>query len=152
MSSFIDYLQAEYDLRPGICEAQIETFLAQKVIPDIKSYIEDSGSIDLGFPLQAMSNPTSGHAYFDFDAVLDYFYDFPVDIDNMPKYELANGRIYFEADTDNEGYDATRYLAWKLFVEFGVGDSFESTTISEDKHSIGAYKVNVTRDGRGIPA
>lgn len=151
MSSIYEDLQISYGLRPGITEADIEAYLRYQLLPEINRTVEeDLACYQQGISQESAVKPTQEDCYFEIDDALDEFYNAPATLEDLQKHRIEDGCLYLKAETENTQCHLTRYLAWKLFVEFGVGDTFVSTTISDDGYHQSGYRVTVTRDGRKI--
>jgi hypothetical protein len=136
MGLIVEYLRISYELVPHANESAIRNFLEMVVIPEVNSINSEEPEYIKAVPNQANPTARRRYAYFDCGEAFDCFYEEPAMLSDLERYEIRENTINWKSECENTTCDLTRYLAWKIFCEFGIGDTFESTATYQDKWDI----------------
>jgi hypothetical protein len=147
MSLIIEYLNIDHPLQDGVSGEVIEAFFQEEVLPEINSINEQEPSFYASVPNQSKDGEFVKDAYFDCSAAFDIFYESPATINDLKHYTISGDAIHWCAESENGTCNLTRYLAWKVFCKFGVGETFFSKVANEDMCGVSTDISIVGRNG-----
>lgn len=147
MSLNIEYLDVDHSLQDGVSDEVIEAFLQEEVLPEINSINEQEPSFYTSVPNQSREIMFVADAYFNCLDAFDGFYESPATIDDLKHYSISGDAIRWRAESENGTCNLTRYLAWKVFCKFGVGETFFSKVTNEDMCGVSMNVSIVDRNG-----
>jgi hypothetical protein len=147
MSLIIEYLNIDHPLQDGVSSEAIKAFLQEEVLPEINSINQKEPTFYTSVPNQSRDGEFVKDAYFDCGEAFDIFYESPATINDLMHYSVNDGTIRWCAESENGTCNFTRYLAWKVFCQFGVGDTFFSKVANEDMFGVSMGVSIVGRNG-----
>lgn len=147
MSLNVEYLDVDHSLQDGVSDEAIEAFLQEEVLPEINSINEQEPSFYISVPNQSRDGDFIKDAYFDCGEAFDVFYEAPATIDDLKHYSISGDVIRWRAESENGTCNLTRYLVWKVFCKFGVGETFFSKVTNEDMCGVSMNVSIVGRNG-----
>lgn len=98
------------------------------MLPEINSIREEDPSFYSTIPNQAKPpEATADNVYFECETAFGEFWgDSVAKLKDVQRYHLSGDTITWSYSTMDQLCYLTRYLAWKILVEFGAGDTFTS--------------------------
>ncbi len=147
MGLIIECLDIAYAVEDFVREQDVGRYLVDEVAPEINSIRDEFPLFFKTIPNQSPEGATSSNTFFDCSNIFWDFYDSPATLKDLKNYEFINGKVCWHDETENGPGELTRYLAWKVFCKFGVGDTFISNVTSEDMWSVDNDASIVDRNG-----
>jgi hypothetical protein len=128
MTTIVEYLKITYSLCKQLSESELDYYLANTVLPEINSIREDDPSFYSTIPSQAKPPQIpADNVYFECETAFgDFWGESYAALEDVKRYQLSEETITWTHSTMDQLCHLTRYLAWKVFTEFGVGDTFTS--------------------------
>jgi len=150
MGAIFEDLRISYPVKEEISTDQIDAFIEECVASEINRINSDPEALSAVIKDEKAKRLSDYCYFFKLEEACCEYEGEEIGISDLPSYSLEHGRLSFEADSENSTSDVTRYLAWKLFCEFGINDSFVSYSYYQDRFDRWTYRVIVDRSGHTI--
>jgi len=150
MGAIFEDLRISYPVKEDISTDRINTFIEECIASEINRINSDPEMLNAVIEDEEAKRLSKSCCFFNLEDACSEYEDEEVGISSLPSYLLEDGRLSFEADSENSTSEITRYLAWKLFCEFGSSDSFVSYSHYQDRFDRWSYRVIVDRSGHMI--
>jgi hypothetical protein len=147
MGAIFEDLRISYPVKEEISTDRIDAFIEECVVSEINRINSDPEMLSAVIKDEKAKRLTDYCCFFNLEEACSEYEDEEIGISDLLSYSLEGGRLSFEADTENSTSYITRYLAWKLFCEFGINDSFVSYSHYQDRFDRWTSRVIVDRSG-----